>query len=80
MLLNPITQPELKMKHKEHHEGHGHAHKAHEHPHHMRHHHHETAHHHHGAGHNPLGFSHVGMAQAFGIRKPGHHGREYSLS
>lgn len=73
MLENPITQPEFKMKHKE---QHGHAHKAHEHPHHMRHHHHETAHHHHGAGHNPLGFSHVGMAQAFGIRKPGHHGHK----
>lgn len=71
MLENPITMGEIKMKHKEHHHS-GHAHKKHEHPAHMRHHEHHTAEHHHGGQHNPLGFSHVGMAQAFGIRKPSH--------
>lgn len=72
MLENPITMGEIKMKHKEH-QHHGHGPKHHEHSGHMHHHHEHSAHHHHGGGHNPLGFSHVGMAQAFGIRKP-HHG------
>jgi hypothetical protein len=72
MLENPITQPEFKMKHKEHHSEGG-MHKGHKHPEDMRHHEHHSSEHHHGQHHNPLKFSHVGMAQAFGISKP-HHG------
>lgn len=75
MLFNPVTQPEFKMKHKED-KGHAHHHGEHAghhvHPEHMRHHKHHMSEHHHGHSSNPLGFSHVGMAHAFGIRKPSH--------
>ena len=77
MLFDPNTMPEFKdrkegiMKHSSnthaHHHGEHHGH--HVHSGHMHHHHAESAHKHHGHHHNPLGFSHVGMAQAHGIKK-----------
>lgn len=57
------------MKHHSEHDHHGHHKGHHEHGGHMDHHKHHMAEKHHGHHSNPLGFSHVGMSQAFGIRK-----------
>jgi len=65
MLFNPNTMGDF-MHHKDHH---GHHDGKHVHKGHMDHHSSHMAHKHHGHHSNPLGFSHVGMSQAHGIKK-----------
>lgn len=67
MLFDPNQMKEFRMK--EHKKHHGDLHASHKHEGHMAHHKKDGGHKHHGHHSNPLGFSHVGMSQAFGIRK-----------